>query len=186
MGQYLFIGLRNHISVEKRRLGSKEEAIARNKAALEEQHTIPGLYVEEEDENNYIYNLRSDIIEQELKPFLADFYRIRYKEIGDFDMSKDCDKVLKGLQNCSTAEEYMDFARNNRYQPFRILSLPSFFFTEPFEDAEPIHTEDIILSIDGKIIMESYNYLFRFLNQCIKERLKSYQLTNALRLFIGG
>lgn len=44
----------------------------------------------------------------------------------------------------------------------------------------------IILSIDGKILMECYEGLFDFFTRMIRERLSKYKLADALLVSISG
>jgi hypothetical protein len=49
-----------------------------------------------------------------------------------------------------------------------------------------LNVEQIILSLDGKIIMECYDEIFHFFARLIKERLSKYRLANALLVYISG
>ena len=44
----------------------------------------------------------------------------------------------------------------------------------------------IILSLDGKILMECYEGLFEFFTRMIRERLSKYRLSDALSVSISG
>ena len=48
------------------------------------------------------------------------------------------------------------------------------------------YVEQILLSADGKIIMECWGNLFRFFTRLIKERLSKYKLADSLLVAISG
>ena len=96
--------------------------------------------------------------------------------------------MMDNLKGCSKWEEWMEIANDKSYQYFQqdeyvIISTP---YSGGWTDSLTTHVEQIILSIDGKIAMESWISLFDFFTRLIKDRLKKYKLADSLMVTISG
>lgn len=181
MGQFLCIGLNVKIVAEKKRMGNDPGKIEQAKRLLEEKLSVDGLYECVETEDCYVYSLKPELLEQELLPFLKNFYQIRYSEKD----SRDEKFVLESLSACSTPEEWMKIAKEKRFESYQMDVHEVYVNTGTFRSYFYARVQNILLSMDGKIIMECYESLLRFFTECIKERLHKFRLANALEVYIS-
>jgi len=49
-----------------------------------------------------------------------------------------------------------------------------------------VDIEQIILSLDGNIVMECYNSIFAFFTRVVKEKMSKYKLAESLLVYISG
>lgn len=182
MGQYLCIGLKTRLKANKEEMGKTAEKIAEAKSFLENNYIYTGLYDLEETDKEYIYTLKEEIMKWEFIPFLKAFYRIRYDETGS---SCNNDYVIKELLQHSTVEEWMRIAQEKRYESYQIDSHIGVVRMESFNNRFYVTVENLILSIDGKILMECYDDLFRFFTCCVKKRLEAFKLSDAILVYIS-
>ena len=184
MGQYLTIGVATKISVSKD--SAKRQASAspeRVKEALELNYNKSGIYTVEETEDNVLLKLRPEIAEAELMDMLQDFYALRYSGKDEYIR-----KMMETLKKHTKWEEWQAIADEKRFYYFQ--QDPSVITSTPcpggWTDSLTTYVEQILLSADGKIIMECWGSLFRFFTLLIKERLSKYRLADSLMVAISG
>lgn len=184
MGQYLTIGVATKISVSKER--AKRQASAspeKIKEALELNYNKSGIYTVEETEDCVLLTLRPEIAEAELVDLLQDFYALRYSDKDEY-----IKEMMETLKNHTKWEEWKEIADEKRFYYFQqdeyvITSTPC---PGGWTNSLTTYVEQILLSADGKIIMECWGDLFRFFTRLIKERLSKYQLADSLLVAISG
>lgn len=183
MGQYLTIGLVTDICVDKKRAETKAGATGEEiKAAMHEAYNQSGIYSMEDTEDSACLSLRPEVAESELVDMLTDFYKLRY---GDDDRVQD---VMDEIKKRSTLDEWMELAQENRtdlfqQDPYVWLYTP---YSRGWSHSLPTSAVQIALSIDGKIVMESYDELFKFFTRVIREKLSKYRLSAGLFVAITG
>lgn len=182
MGQFLGIGINTKIKVsrtELRRCPSGEDCA---RAIVEKDLANSELYNLTMTDDLLIYSLKKEIVEKEWCAFINDFYTIRYKETGE---QMEDEEALEAISACTTLEDWLSIANQKRYSCFQIDDHQQYIEIGAFYPCR-VGIENIILSIDGKILMECYGTLFRFLTICIKKRLEQYKLADALDVYISG
>lgn len=185
MGQYLTIGLVTSIAISKERAKSEASATPEEvKSALQKAYNQSGIYNLEEDESAVYLKLKSEVANSEMADFLEEFYQLRYGE-KDWGMKADMDKI----KSRQTLEEWLELADGSCMEAFQLdryvwLSTP--FCREIWKYRLDTSATQIILSLDGKILMECYEGLFAFFTRMIRERLSGYRLADALLVSISG
>lgn len=183
MGQYLTIGLVTKIAVDKEQAKAKDSATPEEvKAAMQEAYNQSGIYIMEETEDEVRLLLSPEVAEAEIKDLLADFYRLRY---GEYDKWQ---KELEEIKKRHSLDEWIELANGSHSTKFQLdhnvwMSTP---FYRGWSYSLPTNASQIVLSSDGKILMECYGRLFMFFTRLIRERLSKYRLANALFVSISG
>ena len=184
MGQYLTIGLVTKIVEDKERAMKKGAATPEEvRAAMQEAYNQSGIYSMEETENVVRLMLSPEVAEAEMVDLLTDFYKLRYGDDGKWQ------EELEEIKKRHTLDEWIALADGNCSELFQLDSFVWIYtpFRRDYWDyALPTGTTQIMLSIDGKIVMECYDRLFKFFTRLIRERLSKYRLANALFVAISG
>ena len=184
MVQYLTIGIATMISVEKDRARRQASATPeRIKEALEEHYNSRGIYTVEENEYSVYLSLRPEVAEAELVAMLEDFYKMRYPGKNAY-----VEKVMQAIRSATKWDEWLTIAEEKRYEYFQydeyvVRSTPC---EGGWMDSVSTNIKQIILSIDGKILMECYGSLFNFFTSLIRGKLSKYALAESLQVNISG
>lgn len=184
MGQYLTIGIATKISISKDRAMRQASATPESiKEALELNYNKSGIYTLEETERSVFLALRPEVAEAELVDMLQDFYALRYSDKDEY-----IKEMMDTLKKHTKWEELKEIANEKRFYYFQrdeyvIASTP---YPGGWTNSLDTDLEQILLSADGKIIMECWGNLFRFFTRLIKERLSKYKLADGLLVAISG
>lgn len=133
------------------------------------------------DNEGISFSLKQEIIEKEWIPFLSDFYRARYDGTVRQAFYKE---VLEQLGKCRTAEEYLELPLKHSTDVYHYDRQPFFLYDKSFKSPCLVSSERLILSVDGKIIMECYDDILHFFTDCIRKRFSHYELSKALEVYI--
>uniref|UniRef100_Q3ASL9 Uncharacterized protein n=1 Tax=Chlorobium chlorochromatii (strain CaD3) TaxID=340177 RepID=Q3ASL9_CHLCH len=180
MGQFLAIGLVTQIGVLKKELAAAQlttdQLQERMKAELPYN---PELYLLHEHTDYYSFDLRDEIFYAQLLPLLEEFYPSFYNSPEMYE------SILAKLRKLPPSEWFAWAKRKPeeafQFDPYGMRET----IEEGFTDIS-LHYEAILLTMNGKIVMEAYGSLFRFLNYTMKQTFKQYSLASALRLYITG
>ena len=185
MGQYLTIGLLTSIAIDKERARKESSATPEEvRDVVQKVYNQSGIYDLVEDDDAVYLKLKPEVANAEMVDFLEDFYRLRY---GEKDWSGKAD--MGKIKSRKTLEEWLELADGSCMEAFQLdryvwVSTP--FRREVWRYQLDTGATQIILSIDGKILMECYKDLFDFLTRMIRERLSKYRLADALLVSISG
>ncbi len=185
MGQYLAIGLVTVANVSKKELGQGNITAPELLAEMERQlHFHPQLYEMQETANGLIFNLKQDVLQAQLLPFLEEFYPFVYDE----DSEDGYGKVLTRLRTTEPSTwlalaegKYFYSLQEDRYGHGDTL-----YFKKDFRPKVRISYKHIMLSMEGKIIMEEYGRQFHFFKHCMVQAFAKHPLAGALRVYITG
>ncbi len=183
MGQFLATGLVTEVYVSKKEMKqmetSADKLIHEMKSCL---HFRSELYYQREDEEYFVFNLKDKIFHEELIPFLGKLYPLIYhqKERTDFDFA------LAALKS-NAPDNWLKLAENKKYEAFQLDSygMPTYLY-RPFGRKIRIYYNSIILSMEGKIVMETYGRQFSFYQYCIAQTFAEFALAGAIRVYITG
>lgn len=122
---------------------------------MESYYNKSGIYTEEETEGSVCLGLRPEVAEADLLDLLHDFYAIRYIGNGKVECIAE---LMDELRSHTKWDEWMEIANDKRYECFQqdkyvITSTP---YHGGWTSSLTTHIEQIILSIEGKIIMECW------------------------------
>ena len=183
MGQFLAIGLITKQIIPKDQLEkgkiSNEELISKMQKEL---HFNPVIFDFTENEKNIVFKLKKELFESELIPFLEKFYPLIYINNNLYL------ETLKELKN-SKSENWLSLAEDKSCEEFQIDNYgieDNLCFDKAFKPRVSVYYESILLSMEGKIMMESYGRQFNFLKLCMIEMFKEFRLAGALRVYITG
>ena len=183
MGQYLCIGINTKISIERKSCRGSDATDEEIKETMKQHMVNEELYDLTETENELVYSLKKEVAKQDWIRMLKEFYRIRYTETGE---EKDYEKLIEVLSQKNSLDEWLEVGRKGMFCYYKMKRRPYYLCIGKWQSLYRMDIEGIILSFDGKIIMECYNRLFQFFTQSIRERLKRYKLAQALQVYIYG
>lgn len=183
MGQYLAVGLRLKAAVKKSELQHEKLSVEEVLAKLEKQFNLSELYDRMEKEEYYVYALKKEVLDQELVPFVEEFYTLRYT--GD-DL-KYAQQALDELKELPDTSERLELLKEKSYQAYQVGEDMDSFNPDVFPPIRArIYSSNAILSLDGKIIMECYGDLFDFFTRAIRAMMPQFELSKALTVWIDG
>ena len=184
MGQFLAIGLvskcvTSKIDLQKYNI-CKDDLITTMKIKL---HFCPEIYDFSETEEDYIFKLKSNILQSQLLPFLEKFYPLLY-----LDHNTDYEVTLEMLKN-SDPSTWLALASEKRREEFqwdKYAHCDYLYFDKPFNPKSKICYEVIMLSMEGKVLMEVYRRQFFFFKYCIQECFSEFSLAKSIHVYITG
>jgi hypothetical protein len=185
MGQYLGIGIAFEMNVKK----SEIKKAGLNVKSLQEKMKKELLYEPElynvsdiDNKRYYKITLKEEILQAELLPLLQELYPVIYNH----DKSWGYKKVLEALSG-KNAAEWLEIAENANFYEFQMDGYAEPEYITNFPDEICIHHSNIImLSMEGKILMESYISLFRFFKYTIAKSFSEFSLARAIRVYLAG
>lgn len=181
MGCYLVIGIATEIVADKVEAERQFKGIENFKAAFEKKFNPNGIYQMKETESRIVLELKPEIIEKEWVEFIQAFYDIRYAA-GESD--HQC--AMEAISKENSIEAWYKLAEEKCLESYQELPLYYYPMESPsFWGHFHVGMDLIILSLDGKIIMECYNSLCEFFTRMIRERLASYLLSDSLFVYIS-
>lgn len=184
MGQYLAIGLTTTVIVSPQEL----DAVGWDQSQLEAKLTADlGLsldnYALETHENEWLWRLRPALLREELIPLLETLYPALYPSPGG---ENDSAEVLQGLR-ARDPSDWLAWAEGKPHYTFQAdrYGHSDRLYAE-FDRRVRVHYLDILLSMEGKIVMETYGRQFRFWQECMAHRFSEFALARSLRVYFSG
>ncbi len=185
MGQYLAIGLVMEINFMKAEMKKYKLSPDDILTEMENSHNFkPEIYILKEEINNYKLELNQDVFEKELISFLEDFYPKLYLN----NIDSNYRKILEELKN-NPADEWINIAKRKSFSEFQYDDCSErqiIHFKKPFLPKIYLYSNEIMLSFEGKIVMECNSNQFNFFRNCMISTFSKYKLANALRVYITG
>jgi hypothetical protein len=180
MGQFLAIGLVTKIEVEKAKVQQAQMSVGQLQEKIQQKYGFNAdLYELIENEEVYEFELKKEILFEQLLPFLKTIYPLLYDESTYYD------SILEKLGSIPSSQ-WMEFVQNESEEAFQFDKYGKCdYLRENFVDLK-IYYESLILSMEGKIVMETYGRQFRFFKQLMTQTFKEFSLANALRVYITG
>jgi len=180
MGQYLAIGLVTEINISKENV---EDAKINTKQLQTEMinqlHFLPEIFNLTETDKYYKFKLKDEIFHSQLIPFLEKFYpKIYLKDSG-------YSTVIDELKN-KPATEWLTWANDKPEEEFQFDSYGTRDYLEIKNKSIKLNYNAIMLSMEGKILMEEYGRQFNFFKYCMIQTFAEFLLASALRVYITG
>lgn len=183
MGQFLCIGIYTQIRASRKAAESQYHSIDECRENIVKSKGLDeSLYDFHEDEENIYYTLKSDILGRDIVALTKRFYEMRYG-VGD---KYDSAAALEALEKCQNGQDVMALLQRKCFQCFQNGCTYDYVTATRSIGGMLIDVRSIILSIDGKIIMECYGELFSFFTRLIQEKLSDIPLSKALHVYIDG
>lgn len=175
MGRFLVIGIATRFVADKERCEKAFNGVEGLKEAMENQLNSKGIYQMSETESKLILELKPEVAEKEWVDFIRAFYDIRYTDYVERDM------VFEELSKKNNLKDWLEIAERKEFEGYQAIDFyfyplyGSSFFYHPH-----VRMDMVILSLDGKIMMECYGSLFDFFTRLIREKLSNYRLADSL------
>lgn len=180
MGQYLSIGIVTKIGVSKAEVDKAELSLEQLQQEMTQNFRYASeIYDTNEKEGVYYFQLKEDIINKQLLPFLKSIYPFLY------DDSEYYDDVIEKIEK-SPSSQWLSWAKEKPEEAFQLDEYGEQDHLQVgFSDIR-INYDVIMLSMEGKIMMEVYGRQFNFFQYTMAEAFKEFTLAKALRVYITG
>lgn len=180
MGQFLAIGLVTKIGVEKKEVDKAQLNLKQlQKKMKEELHYIPEIYVASDEEDFYQFILKDDIFHAQLIPFLKEIYPFLY------DSSMYYDNIIKKLKTLPPSE-WLQWAAGKPEEAFQFDEYGMQDYMMINHRKIRVSYDCLLLSMEGKIIMEVFGRQFKFFKYTMIQTFKQFRIAGALRTYITG
>jgi len=181
MGQYLGIGLIDKVIIEKSAVDKAGLSMEKLQEKMtQEFYYAPELYDINQVENElYCFQLKQTVITEQLIPFLKTIYPLLY------DNPENYQTLVEKLQTLP-ASEWFSWAEKNSEEVFQFDKYGATDYLQIDFTTIRINYNAIMLSLEGKIIMETYGRQFNFFKYTLMETFKQFSLAKALRVYITG
>lgn len=186
MGQYLAVGISTKISisieeVEKQKI-TLEETLQKMQQSF---HFAPDIYDFAEEKGVWKWVLKKEIWEGELFNFLKVFYPLVYTNKKDSDYIDVLEKFSQ-----TQANTWLELAVEKSFEAFQMDNYGEdermYFDEKAFKPKLIVSFTTVALTMEGKIIMETYGRLFNFFKYCVQNNFKEFQISKAIRVYITG
>lgn len=184
MGQYLAIGIVTRSSASKKEMLKAQVSTERLVGEMSRLNGFePGLYDFSETDAGIFFQLKKEVLEPGLVPFLEALYPLLYP--GEPEMYEP---VLKRLRE-TAPEQWLDFADRKSEEAFQFDEYGHGDYLRlerSFGQSIRVEHQGVMLSMEGKIMMETYGRQFSFFQRCAVSALAAHPLAKALRVYITG
>ncbi len=114
MGRFLAIGLATKIFISKSDTDEANLTIEQLQEKMVQQlHFVPEIYSVSDTEDGYLFELKNDILQSQLIPFLETFYPLLYSSFDHYS------KALEELKK-HPASEWLQIAEDNSLYVFQL------------------------------------------------------------------
>ncbi len=180
MGQFLAIGLTTKISVKKSEADKAHLNIDQVQEHMQHDlHYVPDIYTASEDDEWHSFLLNEDVFHTQLLPLLKTLYPLLYPELvyyGD---------ILQTLTTLPPSE-WLQWAQRKSEEAFQFDEYGMWdYITRNHVDIR-VYYDCLLLSMEGKIVMETFGRQFTFLKYTMLQTFQQFSLAGALRMYITG
>lgn len=180
MGQFLAIGLAIKIGVEKKEVDKAQLNIEQLQEKMKQElHYIPEIYVASDDSGFYHFTLKDDILYAQLIPFLQVIYPLLYNSPDYYG------NVMKKLKNTHPSE-WLRWAEGKPEEAFQFDKYGMRDCIEVNHTVIRVFYDCLLLSMEGKIIMEVSGRQFNFFKYTMMQTFKQFSIAGSLRTYITG
>jgi hypothetical protein len=142
-------------------------------------HYVPAIYTATEKDGYYHFQLNEDIFHAELLPFLNAFYPLLYSKPAYYE------GVLEKLAN-TPSSEWLKWAESKPEEAFQFDEYGTQDYLSVNHTDIPVSYDAVILSMEGKIVMETFGRQFTFVKYAMMQTFQQFRLAGALRMYITG
>jgi hypothetical protein len=180
MGQYLAIGITTKLGVKKKQVDKAQLTLEQLQEKMQQElYFVPELYEVSEVDNVYYFQLKEAVLSEQLIPFLKTLYPLLY------DKPVYYEDILKTLETMPPSE-WLEWAESKPEEAFQLDENGACdYLRHGFTDID-VYADCLLLSMEGKISMETYGRQFRFFQYVMLQAFKPFALAGALRVYITG
>jgi hypothetical protein len=180
MGQFLAIGLVTEIGVNKSEADKADLTLEQVQERMQHDlHYVPDIYTATEEDNRYHFLLNEEIFHAELLPFLKKFYPLLYSNPAYYE------NVLEKLASMPSSE-WLQWAQGKPEEVFQLDEYGMRDYLTVNHTRISISYDAVLLSMEGKIAMETYGRQFTFVKYAMMQTFGQFRLAGALRMYITG
>ena len=180
MGQFLAIGLVTKIGVEKKEVDNAQLNLEQLQEKMKvEFHYIPEIYIASDEKDFYYFTLKDDIFHAQLIPLLKEMYPLLY------DNSMYYDNIIKKLKTLPPSE-WLQWATEKTEVAFQFDEYGMHDYMKINHRNICVNYDCLLLSIEGKIMMEVFGRQFNFFKYTMMQTFKQFSIAGALRTYITG
>ena len=189
MGRMLAIGINHAFSVSQSASKKADKTFEEAISIVKERRAPDELYdmcIKEgyNKEQYALFTLKSEVIKQEIVPFLDEFYQLCFG-----GRNYDRDEILERLKKVETYQDMLDYASEKSCENFQNDEYGDPIWMEvegTFSHELRCNHEAVIICLEGKILMETYGRIFGLLRRLLAEKLSQYKMAQALDVYITG
>lgn len=180
MGQYLTTAIATSFRVSNKTLQqiseNENEAEAKHKLLNAFVGTNDDIFTHTKNDDTHIFAVKEEILKKEWLPFLTQFYQDFYGE-----SHQESQAVLEALSVLDTPKKYM----KSEYECYQQDHYAGGYI---YIDNQRIGIgyEPVMLTLEGKIMMECYGKHFTFIEKMITKTYSQFKLANMVKVYISG
>lgn len=180
MGQFLAIGLATELRVKK----AEVDKAQLNRKQLQERmkqeiYYDSEIYMVREHNDYYYFTLNDVLFQSQLLSLLQLLYPLLYTNVAEYE------DILHKL-HAMPPSEWMTWARGKPKEVFQFDRYGMCEYLNADRAKMKIDYECLLLSMEGKIMMEDYGRQFNFLKYTMMQSFQQFSLAGALRIYITG
>ena len=180
MGQFLAIGLATKIRVKKAEIVKAQLTLEQVQEKMTHVlHYVPDIYVVSEHNEVYEFLLNDEIFQAQLLSLLTTLYPLLYDRPAYYD---DLLKELAALPPST----WLQRAHKKSEEAFQCDTYGMWDMLEEQHSRIRVNYECLLLSMEGKIVMEEFGRQFNFLKYTMMHTFHQFSLAGALRIYITG
>ena len=184
MGIYLATGIVVEMAISKKPRDGGTVALEDVFEKLtQEDHFDLDNYDIIDDEDETLLRLKKHLLAQQLPDFLRAYYGMMYASKEDSgDNGGDVIEAIEGKAD----DEILALAERKSHYYFQSGGYYDmlYFYDKPFRPRIKVRYTTIVLSSEGKIIMECYGKHFRFFKKCMLSALSQYPLISTVQVYL--
>ncbi len=173
MGTYLCTGICTEVVVYKSSLKSKNIEYEALIKSLNQKVNL-NLYDKKDEEDKITWNIKHDLIEKDLLSFLKSQFEI-------YDSKNHNKELYKSLEEAKTGEKMLNILS----EEFNEDNFSEYLYIGEEEKEIKAHFNLIILFLDGKTFMESYDNILGYFEHMIKLQQDKYPLAETMKIFLS-
>ena len=180
MGQFLAIGLATEVGINKSETDKAGLTLEQLQERMQHDlHYVPDIYNATEKDDYYHLLLNEEIFAAELLPFLKTFYPLLYSDPAYYD------DILEKLA-AMPPSEWLKWAQGKPEEAFQFDEYGTRDYLSVQHTRIPVSYDALLLSMEGKIGMETYGRQFSFVKYAMMQTFQEFRLAGALRMYITG
>jgi len=180
MGQFLAIGLATQLRIKK----SEVDKAQLNRKQLQEQmkqeiYYDSEIYVASEHDDYYYFTLNDVLFQSQLLSLLHSLYPLLYTNVAEYE------HILHKL-HAMPPSEWVLWAKGKPEEAFQFDRYGMCDYLKADHVVMSINYESLLLSMEGKVMMETFGRQFNFLKYTMMQTFQQFSLAGALRIYITG
>ncbi len=180
MGQYLQMGIGYRMEIDKNRLDKLGLTIEKLLNRLNEQMDM-SLFNCGETQEKIIFEIKESVVSEQLQEFMEFQYSLYSQEKTYVDCFKLATEMIREL---SSLQEIVEVAEEGRFPCFQSNRITDEIKVSAWGWLE-IDISMFVFFVEGKIFMEGYNSLLKFIENNVRQSGGKWTIAGAFKCFIN-